>query len=77
MTTLHWSSTPSVVMEEQTKNSTTNADDDEDDYMNMIIAEPSKPKEKETYTQRRLRKEREVCQPLCPPRNWPLRDKIG
>lgn len=27
--------------------------------MNMIIAEPTKPKEKETYTQRRLRKERE------------------
>ncbi|TAQ86540.1 hypothetical protein B7494_g5145 [Chlorociboria aeruginascens] len=34
-------------------------DDDEDDYMNMVIAEPSKPKEKETYTQRRLRIERE------------------
>ncbi|KUJ24050.1 uncharacterized protein LY89DRAFT_679303 [Mollisia scopiformis] len=33
--------------------------DEEDDYMNMVIAEPSKPKEKETYTQRRLRKERE------------------
>jgi hypothetical protein len=34
-------------------------DDEEDDYMNMIIAEPAKPREKETYTQRRLRKERE------------------
>src|SRR6266536_901061 len=32
---------------------------EEDDYMNMVIAEPTKPKEKETYTQRRLRKERE------------------
>ncbi|KAH8602890.1 hypothetical protein B0O99DRAFT_498358 [Bisporella sp. PMI_857] len=40
--------------------STTNAEEEEeDDYMNMIIAEPNKPKEKETYTQRRLRKERE------------------
>jgi len=36
------------------------ASDDEDDYMNMIITEPIKPKEKETYTQRRLRKEREA-----------------
>jgi hypothetical protein len=35
------------------------AEEEEDDYMNMVIAEPSKPKEKETYTQRRLRKERE------------------
>jgi hypothetical protein len=33
--------------------------DDEDDYMNMIISEPTKPKTQETYTQRRLRKERE------------------
>jgi len=33
--------------------------EEEEDYMNMIIAEPAKPKEKETYTQRRLRKERE------------------
>lgn len=36
-------------------------EDEEDDYMSMIITEPSKPKhEKETYTQRRTRKEREV-----------------
>ncbi len=28
--------------------------------MNMVMAEPSKPKEKETYTQRRMRKEREA-----------------
>jgi len=28
--------------------------------MNMVIAEPTKPREKETYTQRRLRKEREA-----------------
>jgi hypothetical protein len=34
-------------------------EEDEDDYMNMVIAEPTKPKEKETYTQRRLRIERE------------------
>jgi len=34
-------------------------EEEEDDYMNMIIAEPTKPKEKETYTQRRLRKQRE------------------
>lgn len=34
-------------------------DDEEEDYMNMIIAEPTKPNEKETYTQRRMRKERE------------------
>ena len=35
-------------------------DDDEDDYMSMTITEPAKPKEKETYTQRRIRKDREV-----------------
>jgi hypothetical protein len=34
-------------------------EDEEDDYMSMVIAEPSKPREKETYTQRRIRKERE------------------
>ncbi|KAI9840730.1 MAG: hypothetical protein M1837_001353 [Sclerophora amabilis] len=34
--------------------------DEEDDYMNMTIAEPTVPKQKETYTQRRLRKEREA-----------------
>jgi hypothetical protein len=38
----------------------TGGEEDEDDYMNMIIAEPAKPKEKETYTQRRMRKEREA-----------------
>lgn len=31
-----------------------------DDYMSMTIAEPAKPAEKETYTQRRIRKQREV-----------------
>lgn len=36
------------------------ASDDEDDYMNMTIAEPVLPKQKETYTQRRVRKEREA-----------------
>lgn len=35
------------------------AEDDEDDYMNMIITEPIKPKERETYTQMRIRKQRE------------------
>jgi hypothetical protein len=41
-------------------NTPVDADEDEDDYMNMVIAEPTKPREKETYTQRRLRKEREA-----------------
>ena len=36
------------------------SDNEEDDYMSMAITEPSNPKEKETYTQRRIRKEREV-----------------
>ena len=58
---------PSAVMEKQPKNSTTSVDEAEDDYMNMIITEPTKPKEKETYTQRRLRKEREVFRLLYPP----------
>lgn len=35
-------------------------EEDEDDYMNMVIAEPIAPKEKETYTQRRMRKQREA-----------------
>lgn len=35
-------------------------DGEEDDYMSMNIVEP-KPPRKETYTQRRLRKQREVC----------------
>lgn len=34
-------------------------EDEEDDYMNMIISEPVKPREKETYTQRRQRIQRE------------------
>ncbi|KAA6415729.1 MAG: hypothetical protein FRX48_00447 [Lasallia pustulata] len=33
---------------------------EEDDYMSMTIVEPTKPKEKETYTQRRIRKQREA-----------------
>lgn len=36
-------------------------DSDPDDYMSMIITEPVQPPQKETYTQRRIRKEREVC----------------
>jgi hypothetical protein len=47
-----------VVVEESSVDSA--AMDDEDDYMNMVITEPNAPKEKETYTQRRLRKQREA-----------------
>lgn len=36
------------------------ASEDLDDYMSMTIAEPPKSAEKETYTQRRIRKQREV-----------------
>ena len=36
------------------------APEDLDDYMSMTITEPAKPAEKETYTQRRIRKQREV-----------------
>ena len=32
--------------------------DDEEDYMSMVIEEPQ---QKETFTQRKLRKQREVC----------------
>lgn len=35
-------------------------EDDEDDYMSMTIAEPTGPKVKETYTQRRHRLQREA-----------------
>lgn len=35
-------------------------DEEEEDYMSMTIVDP-KPPAKETYTQRRLRKQREVC----------------
>jgi hypothetical protein len=35
-------------------------DGDSDDYMNMVIADPVGKREKETYTQRRIRKQREV-----------------
>ncbi|ESZ99252.1 hypothetical protein SBOR_0363 [Sclerotinia borealis F-4128] len=34
-------------------------EEEEDDYMNMIITEPTKPREKETYSQRRVRMQRE------------------
>ncbi len=43
-----------------------NEEEDEDDYMNMVIVEPEKPKGRETYTQRRIRKEREVVHSLSP-----------
>jgi hypothetical protein len=39
-------------------------EDEEDDYMSMAIVEPTKPYEKETYTQRRIRKQREVISHL-------------
>ena len=35
-------------------------DEEEDDYMFMTIQEPTQPPQKETYTQRRIRKQREV-----------------
>lgn len=47
-----------AAVEESIANDT--AMEDEDDYMNMVIAEPNASKEKETYTQRRLRKQREA-----------------
>ena len=37
-----------------------NDEEEEDDYMSMPISEPTKPYEKETYTQRRMRLQREV-----------------
>ncbi|KAF7877546.1 hypothetical protein EAF04_001221 [Stromatinia cepivora] len=43
----------------EASNGAAQEEDEEDDYMNMIIAEPSKPREKETYTQRRQRIQRE------------------
>ena len=44
------------------------APEDVDDYMSMTIVEPAKPAEKETYHQRRLRKQREVR----PPSSFPV-----
>ncbi|KAI9770251.1 MAG: hypothetical protein M1840_003408 [Geoglossum simile] len=38
----------------------TDMGDDGDDYMNMVIADPVEKREKETYTQRRIRKQREA-----------------
>lgn len=64
-----------AAMEPRTESATPGAEEDEDDYMNMVIAEPSKPKEKETYTQRRLRKEREVCPLQSPLYALPLRER--
>ncbi|RAL63426.1 hypothetical protein DID88_003847 [Monilinia fructigena] len=43
----------------EASNGVAQEEDEEDDYMNMIIAEPTKPREKETYTQRRQRIQRE------------------
>lgn len=39
-------------------------DEDEDDYMSMIIEEP---KQKETFTQRKRREQREVSYPFLSP----------
>ncbi len=47
-----------------TKTSESAPDEEVDDYMSMAIAEPAKPLEKETYTQRRIRKQREVPHPV-------------
>lgn len=38
------------------------AGDEEEDYMSMVIEEP---KQKETFTQRKLRKQREVSKQAC------------
>ena len=37
-----------------------NEEEDEEDYLSMAIVEPTKPYQKETYTQRRIRKQREA-----------------
>ena len=52
-------------------NNPSNEEEEEEDYMSMTIVEPPKPAGgKETYTQRRLRKQREVCQnPFYDPRS--------
>ncbi|RFU32039.1 hypothetical protein B7463_g4310, partial [Scytalidium lignicola] len=42
------------------QNGASGDEEEEEDYMNMVILEPTKPREKETYTQRRIRKEREA-----------------
>ncbi|APA06908.1 hypothetical protein SS1G_04441 [Sclerotinia sclerotiorum 1980 UF-70] len=51
--------TEDEVKNAEASNGAAQEEDEEDDYMNMIIAEPSKPREKETYTQRRHRIQRE------------------
>ena len=38
------------------------AEEEEEDYMSMAIVEPTKPAEKETYTQRRIRKQHEASE---------------
>ena len=41
---------------------------EEEDYMTMSILDPVEAKEKETYIQRSIRREREVCYfPSCTP----------
>ena len=50
--------TKDVLAEHPTKDG--EEDEVEDDYMSMAISEPKKPQEKETYTQRRMRMQREV-----------------
>ncbi|MCJ1262655.1 hypothetical protein MMC22_002525 [Lobaria immixta] len=39
--------------------------DEVDDYMSMAIVEPAQPRQKETYTQRRIRKQREAERKSC------------
>lgn len=48
-------------------------EEEEDDYMSMAISEPVKPQQKETYTQRRMRLQREVGT-LHPPPAYPANE---
>ena len=41
-------------------------EEEEDDYLSMTITEPTAPVQKETYTQRRIRKQREAEEKSCP-----------
>ena len=47
-------------MSTQDSPATAEEEDEDDDYMSMIITEPTIPKQKETYTERRLRAAREA-----------------
>ena len=45
---------------EAASNDSADEEEEEDDYMSMAIVEPMTPLQKETYTQRRIRKQREA-----------------